>query len=114
MLGKKNGNVCFDFKSFTPLQEDSKGGDDSSGDSMAINNEHVVAHSSVERNLGDNVHASISKLQGYHREIGFTVVQEGVAAPLLLHFLRENHGEKVQWKGLEDCWGGLERKQIKL
>lgn len=38
---------------------------------MAIDNEDIVRHATVEGNLCDDVHAGVPKLQRNHGEVGF-------------------------------------------
>lgn len=54
-----------------PLEDEGKRGDDGGGEGVAVDNQHVVAHAMVQRDLGDDVHASISELQRDHGEVGF-------------------------------------------
>lgn len=46
-----------------PLKNESERGDDCGSKGMTIHNKNIVAHSSVEGNLGDDVHSGIAKLQ---------------------------------------------------
>lgn len=47
---------------FTPLKKEGKGSNNRGSKGVAVNHEHIVAHSSVQRNFGDDVHAGIAEL----------------------------------------------------
>ena len=72
---------------YLPFENKSKGSDGSSGKGMPVDNKHVMAHSSVEWNLSDDVHASIAKLQRNHGYVRLTPLKETSKASLSLHFL---------------------------
>lgn len=46
-----------------PFKNEGKGSNDSSGKGMSVDNQNIVAHASIERDFGNNIHSSIPKLQ---------------------------------------------------
>lgn len=100
-----------------PLQEDSKRSNDSSSKGMPIDNQNIVAHPLVQRNLSDNIHPCITKLQGDHGKVGFAGVQEASTASLSVHFLgKEQENERKCGKlrvvgGMRSRWGLSLRKR---
>lgn len=54
-----------------PFENEGKRSNNSGSESVAINHKDVVAHALVERDLSDDVHACIPKLQRDHGEVGF-------------------------------------------
>jgi len=77
------------FLFYEPFKDEGKWSYDSSGKGMAINNKNIVAHPTVEGNLGDDVHACIAKLQSNHGKVVFRVLKEVCTKPRLFsgHFL---------------------------
>lgn len=53
---------------------------------MAIDDKHIVAHPSIEGDLGDDVHASIAELEGDHGDVGLAFLDEVVEGSLAFHF----------------------------
>lgn len=51
---------------YVPLKNESKWSNSCSGKGVPVDNKHIVAHSTVERSLSDDVHTSIAKLQRNH------------------------------------------------
>lgn len=76
--------MCYD----EPFKDEGKWNYDSSGKGMAINDKNIMAHSTVEGNLGDDVHAGIAKLQSNHGKVVFGVLKEvcTISKPLSGHF----------------------------
>ena len=58
-----NLNVCF-FG--LPLEDKSKRSNNCGSKGVSIDDEHIVTHSSVEGNFGDDVHSGIAKLERGH------------------------------------------------
>lgn len=71
---------------FRPLKKESKGGYNGGGKGVAVNHEHIVAHSPVQRNFGDDIHPGVAELQRDHCKVGFWVLKEVAEASWLLHF----------------------------
>lgn len=53
---------------------------------MAVNHKNIVAHSSVERNFGDDVHSGVAELKRDHCKIGFGALKEAAKATSFRHF----------------------------
>lgn len=76
--GKKKRS--FETVEKLPFEEENEGGNRSGSKNMSINDEDVMTHPSTKRDFGNDVHASISKLQRYHSKIGFRILKKTIAA----------------------------------
>lgn len=54
---------------YVPLKNESEGSHGHGGEGMAVDNEDVVAHSTIERQLSDDIHSGVPKLKRYHGDV---------------------------------------------
>lgn len=57
-----------------PFKNEGKGCDDKHSNDMTVNRQNIVTHAMVQRDQADDIHASITKLQGHHGQVRFHLV----------------------------------------